>query len=100
MVVKSLAAVPSVMAAPPFFNVLAVKVEPLIAPDCVIASPAVTFKPAATVDAPRTRALISSKVTFLPEVMLTVEKSLALSSVMSLAAPASNVVVPVTVRAP
>ena len=71
------------------------------APLCVIAP--VVFTPSVpdTVDAPRTTALVSVKLTLLPLVMATVEKLLpAVFNVMSPPEPAASVVTPVTASAP
>ena len=60
----------------------------------------VTVSPPLMVEAPRSKALMSFNTTVLPLVMATVLKSLALSKVMLLAAPAASVVVPATVSGP
>src|SRR5689334_24425708 len=69
------------------------------APLSVMAPLVVTVRPPLMVEAPRFRALMSLRVTLLPLTMLTVLKSLALSKVMLLAAPAARVVVQATTRA-
>ena len=70
------------------------------APESVKAPLVVTFKVPETVEAPISKAPTSLIVTLLPLVMIRVEKLLALSNVMLLAAPAAKVVVPVTDKAP
>src|SRR5438128_531831 len=71
------------------------------APLWVTAPAVVTPKVPEIVEAPRSRALASVRLTLSPLVTPTVLKSLpALLSVMLLAAPAARVVIPVTFRAP
>ena len=71
------------------------------APESVIAPAVVTESVPLTVDAPRSIAFVSVRLTLFPEVITTVEKSLLpLLRVMLLVAPDASVVVPVTVIAP
>ncbi len=67
-------------------------------PLSVMAPLVVTVSPPLIVEVPRSKAFTSFNTTVLPLVMATVLKSLALSSVMLLAAPAVKMVGPVTVE--
>ena len=69
-------------------------------PLSVMAPLVVTVSPPLMVEAPRFRAFTSLRTTVLPLTTLTVLKSLALSRVMLLAAPAVRVVGPATLRLP
>ena len=68
-------------------------------PPSVRTPPAVTSSSPVAVLAPRVRALLSARVTSLPEVTASVPKSLALFSVMLFVVPAAIVVVPEMVDA-
>ena len=69
-------------------------------PESVIAPAAVTESVPLTVEAPRSMALVSLRVTFLPFVITTVAKLSELLSVISFAAPAASVVVELTTTFP
>ena len=69
-------------------------------PESVIAQLVLRVNDPETVEAPRSKAPASTKITLLPLVMINVEKVLALFSVISLAEPTAMVVIPVTDKAP
>ncbi len=98
-VLKLLPASVKVMSFAPAANV--VTPAAVTAPLCVSAPLVVTFSVPDTVEAPRSNAFASTNATLFPLVMPTVLKLFSGSvSVMLFAAPAANVVVPVTVTAP